>query len=149
MAQLRTALITRLMIPCQRIASSDASGAIPRVAVHRAFNHFFGYATANIPLARMKSSINMLTTNIITFFICRIRSQPRRSPPASRPNFLRLPGKTGDSPHVSIESHACVRWNESTGGEGGIRTPGSALRHYDGLANRCFRPLSHLSARGT
>src|SRR5215813_11990685 len=31
------------------------------------------------------------------------------------------------------------------GGEGGIRTPGSALRHYDGLANRCFRPLSHLS----
>ena len=33
-----------------------------------------------------------------------------------------------------------------SGGEGGIRTPGSALRHYDGLANRCFRPLSHLSA---
>ena len=31
------------------------------------------------------------------------------------------------------------------GGEGGIRTPGSALWHYDGLANRCFRPLSHLS----
>ena len=34
---------------------------------------------------------------------------------------------------------------EITGGEGGIRTLGSALRHYDGLANRCFRPLSHLS----
>ena len=34
---------------------------------------------------------------------------------------------------------------EAYGGEGGIRTPGSALRHYDGLANRCFRPLSHLS----
>ncbi len=33
----------------------------------------------------------------------------------------------------------------SSGGEGGIRTLGSALRHYDGLANRCFRPLSHLS----
>src|SRR5581483_12279060 len=32
-----------------------------------------------------------------------------------------------------------------TGGEGGIRTPGSALRHYAGLANRFFRPLSHLS----
>ena len=32
------------------------------------------------------------------------------------------------------------------GGEGGIRTLGRALRPYDGLANRCFRPLSHLSA---
>jgi chaperonin GroES len=32
-----------------------------------------------------------------------------------------------------------------SGGEGGIRTLGSAFRHYDGLANRCFRPLSHLS----
>ena len=33
------------------------------------------------------------------------------------------------------------------GGEGGIRTPGTGLGPYDGLANRCFRPLSHLSAR--
>ena len=32
------------------------------------------------------------------------------------------------------------------GGEGGIRTPGRGLGPYDGLANRCFRPLSHLSA---
>lgn|GEM_PF-32445 len=32
------------------------------------------------------------------------------------------------------------------GGEGGIRTPGTGLGPYDGLANRCFRPLSHLSA---
>ncbi len=32
-----------------------------------------------------------------------------------------------------------------TGGEGGIRTPGTGLGQYDGLANRCFRPLSHLS----
>jgi hypothetical protein len=32
-----------------------------------------------------------------------------------------------------------------TGGEGGIRTPGTGLSQYDGLANRCFRPLSHLS----
>ena len=31
------------------------------------------------------------------------------------------------------------------GGEGGIRTPGRGLGPYDGLANRCFRPLSHLS----
>src|SRR5690349_16706038 len=33
------------------------------------------------------------------------------------------------------------------GGEGGIRTPGRGLSPYDGLANRCFRPLSHLSAK--
>ena len=33
-----------------------------------------------------------------------------------------------------------------SGGEGGIRTPGRGLGPYDGLANRCFRPLSHLSA---
>ena len=36
-------------------------------------------------------------------------------------------------------------FSESYGGEGGIRTLGRALRPYDGLANRCFRPLSHLS----
>ena len=36
---------------------------------------------------------------------------------------------------------------EFTGGEGGIRTPGRGLGPYDGLANRCFRPLSHLSSR--
>jgi hypothetical protein len=34
---------------------------------------------------------------------------------------------------------------EINGGEGGIRTPGRGLGPYDGLANRCFRPLSHLS----
>ena len=34
------------------------------------------------------------------------------------------------------------------GGEGGIRTLGRGLGPYDGLANRCFRPLSHLSAEG-
>src|SRR5579872_836530 len=32
-----------------------------------------------------------------------------------------------------------------SGGEGEIRTPGTGLGQYDGLANRCFRPLSHLS----
>jgi hypothetical protein len=33
---------------------------------------------------------------------------------------------------------------ESYGGEGGIRTPGSLL-DYGALAKRCFRPLSHLT----
>ena len=34
-------------------------------------------------------------------------------------------------------------------GEGGIRTRGTGVTQYDGLANRCFQPLSHLSGRMT
>ena len=30
-------------------------------------------------------------------------------------------------------------------GEGGIRTPGTGICPYDGLANRCLKPLGHLS----
>ena len=30
-------------------------------------------------------------------------------------------------------------------GEGGIRTPGRAMKPYDGLANRSLQPLGHLS----
>ena len=30
-------------------------------------------------------------------------------------------------------------------GEGGIRTPGRAMKPYDGLANRYLQPLGHLS----
>jgi|LakMenEpi03Aug12_release.lakeMendotaPanAssembly.Ray.scaffolds.fasta_scaffold07002_12 hypothetical protein len=33
-------------------------------------------------------------------------------------------------------------------GEGGIRTRGTGLSPYDGLANRSFRPLRHLSVEG-
>lgn len=33
-----------------------------------------------------------------------------------------------------------------TGGAGGIRTLGTALQPYDGLANRCLQPLGHSSA---
>ncbi len=38
--------------------------------------------------------------------------------------------------------------NTSNGGERGIRTLGTGCYQYDGLANRCFRPLSHLSVQG-
>mgnify|MGYP007078651068 CR=1 FL=1 len=31
-------------------------------------------------------------------------------------------------------------------GEGGIRTRGTSLNSYDGLANRCLKPLGHLSS---
>ena len=30
-------------------------------------------------------------------------------------------------------------------GEGGIRTRGTGVYPYDGLANRCLKPLGHLS----
>ncbi len=36
---------------------------------------------------------------------------------------------------------------EAINGEGGIRTPGTGMTQYDGLANRCFQPLSHLSRK--
>ena len=32
-----------------------------------------------------------------------------------------------------------------TGGEGGIRTPGTSFSRYNGLANRRIQPLCHLS----
>jgi hypothetical protein len=35
---------------------------------------------------------------------------------------------------------------EGSGGEGGIRTLGTGVSPYNGLANRRIRPLCHLSA---
>ena len=34
---------------------------------------------------------------------------------------------------------------EVKNGEGGIRTPGTGINPFDGLANRWFQPLTHLS----
>ncbi len=38
---------------------------------------------------------------------------------------------------------------DSTGGEGGVRTPGRGFSPYNGLANRRIQPLCHLSADGS
>ncbi len=35
--------------------------------------------------------------------------------------------------------------DDNENGEGGIRTPGTGVYPYDGLANRCLKPLGHLS----
>ncbi len=35
--------------------------------------------------------------------------------------------------------------NQKHGGEGGIRTLGTGISQYNGLANRRIRPLCHLS----
>src|SRR3954463_5544315 len=37
---------------------------------------------------------------------------------------------------------------QESGGEGGIRTLGTGVSPYNGLANRRIRPLCHLSAAG-
>jgi hypothetical protein len=34
---------------------------------------------------------------------------------------------------------------DTSNGEAGIRTRGKGLYPYDGLANRCLKPLGHLS----
>jgi hypothetical protein len=36
-----------------------------------------------------------------------------------------------------------------TNGEGGIRTRGTSIHQYDGLANRCLQPLGHLSEQSS
>jgi hypothetical protein len=40
----------------------------------------------------------------------------------------------------------CEKNKIDTGGEGGIRTPGTSFSSYNGLANRRLQPLGHLSA---
>ena len=48
-----------------------------------------------------------------------------------------------------LASLSCERSERlaKAGGEAGIRTLGTGLSPYNGLANRRFRPLSHLTAR--
>ena len=40
----------------------------------------------------------------------------------------------------------CEKNMIDTGGEGGIRTPGTSFSSYNGLANRRLQPLGHLTA---
>ncbi len=40
---------------------------------------------------------------------------------------------------------ACFIGKFKSGGEGGIRTPGTGFSQYNGLANRRLQPLGHLS----
>ncbi len=57
-------------------------------------------------------------------------------------------GLLNHSPQIPAgKCRELVRWE--TGGERGIRTPGRVLKPYNGLANRRFRPLSHLSRSGS
>ena len=44
-----------------------------------------------------------------------------------------------------MRNMACVSGKYSSGGEGGIRTPGRSFGPYNGLANRRLQPLGHLS----
>ncbi len=49
------------------------------------------------------------------------------------------------SPVRSVKDLSGLYMQES-GGEGGIRTPGTRFSAYNGLANRRLQPLGHLSA---
>jgi hypothetical protein len=51
-----------------------------------------------------------------------------------------LPDKTLDT-----RKHCVLKPGASKNGEGGIRTRGTGVYPYDGLANRCLQPLGHLS----
>ena len=53
-------------------------------------------------------------------------------------------GESGETPQQMIETGPF----SETGGEAGIRTQDQGLSPDNGLANRRFRPLSHLSAFG-
>jgi hypothetical protein len=44
---------------------------------------------------------------------------------------------------ASLRGGACS--HHRLNGEGGIRTRGTGVHPYDGLANRCLQPLGHLS----
>jgi hypothetical protein len=82
----------------------------------------------------------------------RHRFQPR-SRPRRLCRFAESDPAIKEGPHSSGAYFRIARpWRKSptcvgrvtTGGEGGIRTPGTLLE-YGALAKRCFRPLSHLS----
>ncbi len=58
-------------------------------------------------------------------------------------------GRSKSGQLSSVESPRRVIDPQVTyGGEAGIRTLGTGLSPYNGLANRRFRPLSHLTADG-
>src|SRR3954470_21250411 len=48
---------------------------------------------------------------------------------------------------VMERTRVAVTPGVKSGGEAGIRTLGTTLRSYNGLANRRLRPLGHLTAR--
>ena len=56
-----------------------------------------------------------------------------------------LPTCGASSAHEKPQQHRNKRGFDGEIGEGGIRTPGTGVNQYDGLANRWFQPLTHLS----
>src|SRR6185312_8355905 len=59
---------------------------------------------------------------------------------------LRPPKPAGKQQRIKIKNQPSpLRASAGEGGEGGIRTLDTSLSSYNGLANRPFRPLRHLS----
>ena len=51
----------------------------------------------------------------------------------------------GSAPSRNLRESRVSRTFQGKNGEGGIRTPGAGMNPLNGLANRRFKPLSHLS----
>ena len=74
----------------------------------------------------------------------RMLSRKRRRAGTGGPHEFRHSDALGYRPLVT--DHRLQITPEGTG-EGGIRTRGTSLTPYNGLANRRFQPLSHLSGK--
>ncbi len=55
--------------------------------------------------------------------------------------------KSIENKNLGIDSQGYSQACKQKNGEGGIRTPGTSVHRYDGLANRCLKPLGHLSIK--
>jgi hypothetical protein len=60
----------------------------------------------------------------------------------SRPCVAKATLNDGGAPLTESENFL----RKFSGGERGIRTPGTSFIQYGGLANRCLKPLGHLSS---
>ncbi len=75
------------------------------------------------------------------------RAYVRRVLFANAPQLLPARAGTNRNAKLLLEDNGLEF--EQSGGEGGIRTPGTGFSPYNGLANRRLQPLGHLSVEVT
>lgn len=94
-----------------------------------------GDGTSHFGKGGIRSQLSLAPTRSVA-------TPPRGLPrPQARPTSLRL----SNPPREPSSWLALSSFHFVTFGKGGIRTLGTDLTPYNGLANRRFRPLSHLS----
>ena len=72
------------------------------------------------------------------YLITHLTTMNYEQPLAARYQFT----KTASTSYTFLSTY---KTPQKTTGEGGIRTRGTGVYPYDGLANRCLKPLGHLS----